>query len=301
MADIVLNPEIVEALSNLEKNESSENIITFIKKVIGKKERSWAALVLEFGIKLMSNSTDISKLENFTILEEFYLSALECKAFDWADLALLMINKQIPRSPKSIRYLAMFKEAKGELQEAKNLYRELIKSNPEDPAGYRRLAAFLRDSNLKDEAIETLNWGLKMNMADTQSWFELAEIYVSNMNYTKAAYWFEEVLLQKPTNYVYNLKYGELMYSIGGGDNLILARKYFSKAVALLDEAAGQEAGIGKNSVRAIWCLLETCTRLESLGRKYQDEINQDLIDMCKDKLAKVYSKKSKLDIDELK
>lgn len=96
-------------------------------------------------------------VENFKVLEEVFMSALECKALDWANLTLCLIHKHMDKSPKSVRYLAMFKEAKGEDQAARNIYRELIKANPEDVAAYRRLAAFLRDANLKDEAIETLN------------------------------------------------------------------------------------------------------------------------------------------------
>lgn len=300
MADLALHPDIKEALIKVEKNESAQNIIAFITQVIEKKEKSCAELVLEYGIKLLSDSQEITKLENFKVLEEVFLSALECKAFDWADLSLLLINEHIPRSPKAVRYLAMFKEAKGEIAEAKSIYRELLKTNPEDTTSYRRLAAFLRDSNLKDEAIATLNSALKMNMGDTQAWFELAEIYIAHMNYSKAAYCFEEILIQKPTNYLYNLKYAELMYSIGGGENLILARKYFSKAISLSEDPLSKEANKEHKNTRAIWGLLETCARLEALGRKYQDEINEELTEMCKDKLSSLY-KGTNFDIEDLK
>mmetsp|Transcript_40376 Transcript_40376/g.39923 ORF Transcript_40376/g.39923 Transcript_40376/m.39923 type:complete len:137 (+) Transcript_40376:371-781(+) len=136
-----------------------------------------------------------------------------------------------------------------------------------------------------------------MDMSDTQIWFELSDIYLAHMNYKQAAYCFEEILVQKPTNYLYNLKYGEILYSIGGGENLILARKYFSKAIALNDKSTGST----NNSVKAIWSLLETCKKLESMGRKYKDEVNEELIEMCKEKLTKAYSKESKFDIEELK
>ena len=297
MADLVIHPDVAEALANVQKNESEDNMIKFIKKVTEKKERDCAEFVLEFGIKLLADGGDILTLENFKVLEEVFFSALECKAFDWADIILLKINGHIPRSPKSVRYLAMFHEAKGDLDKAKNLYREWIKANPEDTIAYRRLAAYLRDSGLLDEAIQTLNKALEMDMADTQIWFELSQIYLAHMNYKKAAYCFEEILVQKPTNYLYNLKYGEILYWIGGGENLELARKYFSKAVSLNDESTGSQ----NNSVRAIWSLLQTCTKLEGLGRKYKDEINEELIDMCKEKLDRVYSKESKFNIEDMR
>lgn len=225
------------------------------------------------------------------------MSALECKALDWADLTLWMIHEHISKSPKALRYLAMFKEAKGDYQEAKNIYRELITSNPEDIAAYRRLAAFYRDSNLFDEAIEILNWGLKVNQADTNCWFELAEIYTACMNFTKAAYCFEEILVLKPLNYIYNLKYAEMLYSWGGGENLLLARKYFSKAVFLNDNSKNGTSE--SKSVRAIFGLLETWKRIEELGRKYQDETNEELVKMWKEKLQFLY-KNTKFDISKL-
>jgi tetratricopeptide (TPR) repeat protein len=157
MGEVVLHDEVKQALLQVQKNESPLNIIQFIKTIIEKNEKSCSELVLEYGIKLMSDSNELANIDNFKILEEIFLASLECKAFDWSDLTLVLINEAIPKSPKSVRYLAMFKEAKGSDTEAKNLYRELIKANPEDITTYRRLAAYLNDLNLKDEAIETLN------------------------------------------------------------------------------------------------------------------------------------------------
>jgi hypothetical protein len=107
--------------------------------------------------------------------------------------------------------------------------------------------------------------------------------------------------MKKPTNYLYNMKYAELMYSMGGGDNLVLARKYYSKAVALISGLTHKPDGSRFTNVRAIWGLLETCTRLEEMGRKYQDEINEELIEMCKEKLSKGYQKNTKFDIEDMK
>lgn len=299
MADLAINNQVKSTLVDLEKNESVENIIKFIKKVHEKKERNLSELVLDYGVKLMADSSAISDPENFTVLEEVFFASLSCKAFDWSDFMLLLINKHIPKSPKCLRYLAMFKEAQGLDDEATNIYSQVLKANNLEYGTYRRLAAFLRDSDLKDEAVQTINSLLKVNMADVQAWFELSEIYISQMNYQKAAFCFEEILVQKPSNYLYNLKYAELLYSMGGGDNLVLARKYFSKAITLNNNADDPSIMSGNRSTRAIFGLLETCNRLESISKKYQDEVNQELIEMCKEKLEKLYAT-SKFDITKL-
>lgn len=74
------------------------------------------------------------------------------------------------------------------------------------------------------------------------------------------------------------MKIAECYYSIGGGDNLILARKYYSKALEQ-----------NESCVRAIWGLAETCWKLESTEKKFKNEINDDLIAVCKEKLSKIY------------
>lgn len=193
----------------------------------------------------------------------------------------------------------MLKEAQCDDDEARNLYQELLKANAEDYPAYRRLAAFFRDVEQSDESIDMINQLLNINMADTQAWLELAEMYSAKMNFQKASFCFEEVLVQQPSNYIYNLKYAEFLYSLGGGDNLILARKYFSKAVQLNNNTGNPAIQQSNRSTRAIFGLLETCTRLESMSKKYQDEVNQDLIEMCKEKLEKLY-KGTKFDITKL-
>jgi ER membrane protein complex subunit 2 len=281
MGDIALHSDVKDALKKVQANESSQNIIDFIVKIIEKNEKWCSELVLEYGIKLLNDSTELQDSSNSRILEEVFLAALECKEIEWANLLLLLINQQSPHSPDTVRFMAMIREVSGnQFNETKSVYRELLKANPEDTQSYRRLAAFLKDENLKDEAIETINCGLKMDMTDAQGWLQLAELFITHMNYQKAAYCFEEVLIQKPNNFLYNTKYAELLYSMGGGDNLVLARKYFSKSVSLTSNVDFKPDGSLFTNVRAIWGLLETCTRLEDLSNRYKDEINEDLIEM---------------------
>lgn len=40
MSELAINTEVAEALEVLQKNESAENMISFIKKVTEKKERA---------------------------------------------------------------------------------------------------------------------------------------------------------------------------------------------------------------------------------------------------------------------
>ena len=72
MADIILHPDVAEALRVVQSNETAENIISFIHKVVDKKEKCCAELVLEFGIQLMSeHEGELSKIGKIQTTLEF--------------------------------------------------------------------------------------------------------------------------------------------------------------------------------------------------------------------------------------
>ena len=47
-----------------------------------------------------------------------------------------------------------------------------------------------------------LNKYLSIYQCDAEGWFELAEIYLSEYEYEKAAYCFEELIILNPANYI---------------------------------------------------------------------------------------------------
>jgi ER membrane protein complex subunit 2 len=92
-------------------------------------------------------------------------------------------------------------------------------------------------------------------MNDPSVWALLAEIYLKTHNYQKAIFCWEEVLLSSPLNYQIYLRIAECYYTLGKGDNLILARKYFSRTLELKSDYP-----------RAFWGLLITCKKLKEEG-----------------------------------
>lgn len=128
-----------------------------------------------------------------------------------------------------MRLLAIFHEAKGELDKAQNILLDLIEQNPKDTQSIKRLVALYRDMNWNNEAIAVLNKYIEVNLEDQESWNELAEIYLSQQNYPKAIHCYEEILLHTPKNYHIALKYAELLYSTRRDrlEDMTNARKYF--------------------------------------------------------------------------
>jgi hypothetical protein len=64
-------------------------------------------------------------------------------------------------------------------------------------------------------------------MGDQEAWLELCDLYVNEGEYGKAAFSLEEVILLNPHCHFYHQKYAEIRYTMGGYDNVELARSYF--------------------------------------------------------------------------
>jgi hypothetical protein len=74
------------------------------------------------------------------------------------------------------------------------------------------------------------------------------------------------MLLIQPNNFRINLRYAEILYSMGGIDNLFHARKYFAYACVLNPTYA-----------RAQFGLIQTCKQIEQQSKK-EDEKNTELM-----------------------
>ena len=186
----------------------------------------------------------------------------------------------------------MSEELQGHYVKAKNIYKNIIKQNPQDGETYKRMACMFRDQGKLNDAIDVLNEYLRINMSDVEAWRLLAQIFSNPEHFQsgKALFCFEEVLTCVPQNYLFNLKYADCLYSTNDADNMVLARKFYSKVLTNKPDC-----------VRAAWGLLETCWKLQTMGKKYDDDKNEQLIDLCKDTLKEIYKKTSTLDIDKLK
>lgn len=65
-------------------------------------------------------------------LEHIFVAALDLKLLDWSELFLKALCNLFPNSAKSIRFLGMWHEAKGETLKAQEIYQELMESCPSD-------------------------------------------------------------------------------------------------------------------------------------------------------------------------
>lgn len=159
---------------------------------------------------------------------------------------------------------ALLLEAKGMWEEAEKAYTSLLEDNPLDQVIHKRKVAMAKAQGKSSLAIEHLNKYLEVFMADHDAWRELAEIYVSLQMYKQAAFCYEELILTQPTLPLYHLAYADVLYTIGGLENLIAARKYYAATIDLT----------GGKSTRALLgiCLCGSAIAQISKGRNKEDK-----------------------------
>ncbi|KAF7142511.1 hypothetical protein RHSIM_Rhsim05G0161200 [Rhododendron simsii] len=120
-------------------------------------------------------------------------------------------------------------------------------------------------------------------MADQDAWRELGEIYVSLQMYKQAAFCYEELILSQPTNPLYHLAYADVLYTLGGLENLQSAKKYYASATDLTG---------GKNT-RALFgiCLCTYAIGQLTKGRNKEDKDSSELQSLAATALEKDYKR----------
>jgi tetratricopeptide (TPR) repeat protein len=150
-------------------------------------------------------------------------------------------------------------EAQGEYDGAKKVYAEIIEVNSANSLVLKRQCAMLRAQGKIPEAIQALNKFIKSFQADASAvglfwrasnvpeglqlvphnvsvplqWHELADLYLSVGQYKYAAFCYEDLLLSDPMSYLLHCRLAEILYTIGGSENYLAARKYFSQSLHL--------------------------------------------------------------------
>jgi len=230
-------------------------------------------LTLKFGATVLSSSKGrrLSGNDIWGIYEQVAIAALYLNRTEWFEHCLQALDNQFPSSIRVKRLEGMYCEKKKDWQQAEALYSEILTNKPSDTATRKRMIAMLKAQKKTSEAIEECNAYLDIFQTDQEVWHELAELYISEVNLTKAMYCFTEVLLSNPRQIYAVLSFAELQYTL---QDLEVARKYFCLACHL-DES----------NLRGMWGLL-LC--LHGLGPK-RDEKYAALMTITKKKIIDLY------------
>lgn len=224
------------------------------------------AHVLRVGLALLNNASARSGLasEQWTLYEQVATAAMDCQRLDVAKDCIGVLSKQFPGSTRVARLEALLFEAKSEWAEAERAYTQILEINPFDQIVHKRKIAIAKAQGNMSLAIGYLNKYLELFMADHDAWRELAETYVSLQMYKQAAFCYEELILSQPTIPLYHIAYAEVLYTMGGLENLQTAKKYYASTIQLTG---------GKNT-RALFgvCLCTSAINQLTKGRNKEEE-----------------------------
>lgn len=243
--------------------------------------------VLEHGLSILNDSKKRSTLgpEEWTLYEQVAIAAMDCHSIDVARDCIKVLRKKFPESKRVGRLEAMLLEAKGSWAEAEKAYSSLLEDNPLDQMVLKRKVATAKAQGDISGAIECLNKYLETFMADHDAWRELAEIYVSLQMYKQAAFCYEELILSQPTVPLYHLAYADVLYTLGGLENLQAAKKYYASTIDLTG---------GKNT-RALFgiCLCTSAIGQLVKGRNKEEKESPELQSLAAAALEKDYKQRA--------
>jgi len=200
------------------------------------------------------------------------------------------LSKQFSESLRVKRLDAMMWEAKGELDLAMEEYAAIQEEDPSNIFALKRQVAICRARRRPNEAARKLVDYLQTFCSDHEAWLMLHDLYLGNAQYKRASFCIEELVLINPMNYIYHLRAGDLMYTMGvathGGshDQLLTARKYYAHALELKP-----------GCLRALYGILLVCAAVGTSTKGKGTKVDTaELQSYAEAQLAKAYSPNDK-------
>lgn len=161
-----------------------------------------------------------------------------------AEKCIKLLTAEFPGSLRVQKYKAMLFEALEHYDEAIEILDAIIKKDETNAAPRKRKVAILKAKGRNSEAIKEMSDYLKKFMSDQEAWHELCNLYLAEGEYAKAAFCMEEVLLHNPHSHLIHQRLAEIRYTMGGIENIEIAKSYYSQAIKL-----------NSNNIRALYGL----------------------------------------------
>mmetsp|Transcript_5315 Transcript_5315/g.19441 ORF Transcript_5315/g.19441 Transcript_5315/m.19441 type:complete len:299 (+) Transcript_5315:116-1012(+) len=261
---------------------SASTILKFLSLVKEQKLRKSEA-VAKYGMLLLRSPANRANLGStvWNYYEQVCMAALDVFSMHDAEHCLTTLQKKFPNSSRVARLQGMFYEAKGEWKKAETTYKELLEKDPADTSTHKRVIALLKGHEGYEAAIKELTKYLDTFQADSNAWAELAECYLAVGLYKQAMFCYEELVLASPLTPLYHVKLAEVLFTLGGADNIGKARRYFSAAVEL-------SSGTNK---RALYGICLCCQVLGKMKNAPMDEETEALHRLASSALVRAYGR----------
>ncbi|ALC47888.1 CG17556, partial [Drosophila busckii] len=231
--------------------------------------------VVQLWIAVLEDKVHKTGNERHLILEQVIVAALDTARLDIATKCIKELSVEFPGSLRVMKFKAMRLEAMEQYDAANELLDNIIEKDQTNAAPRKRKIAILKARGRRMDAIKELNSYLKKFMSDQEAWQELCNLYMGQGDYGKAAFCMEEVLLHNPHSHLVHQRLADIRYTMGGIDNVEIARTYYSQAIKL-----------NPHNLRALYGLYLCCSNLAnsravSSKRKESQKLAQWALDQA--------------------
>jgi tetratricopeptide (TPR) repeat protein len=208
----------------------------------------------------------------YVIYEQACIAAMDCGRADLQEVYHAALLAKFGEESVRVGIVrGMVLESKGEFAAATKLYEELATKDAGNKAIVKRQVAVLVGQGKFKEAISKLTVATKLEetkalrekeqpvegksvleryQCDTESWMELASLYLKTTDLASAQFCYEELILSNPYNHLFHQRNAECLYTLG---DMEMSFKYFAKAAQLNPESS-----------RALYGLLLAAEKLQS-------------------------------------
>lgn len=229
--------------------------------------------ILELWERLVCSSINKFGDEKWLVYEQVCVAALDCHNMIVASNCIAALRNQYPKSIRVRRLNAMRFEATEQYDKALQKYEEILREDETNAYAKKRIISCLKSQNKIKEYINELNDYLKTYQADHEAWLELCEAYLNEMEYSKAIFCLEELILLYPHNHVYFQRYADIKYTQG---NYEMARNYYCYALKL-----------NPNNARALYGILLVTSNLKTNQKSKEVTENSKLANWASARLEK--------------
>lgn len=216
--------------------------------------------------------------EKWLVYEQVYVAALDCNNLSMAKSCMYALKTQFPKSSRVNKLVGMFHEATGKFDKALEIYQDILEGDETNAHVRKRMISCLKSQNRTKEYINELNEYVKMFQADHEAWLELCDAYLSEMEFSKACFCIEELILMYPHNHVYHQRLADIKYTQGQYE---VARNYYAYSLKL-----------NPNNIRALYGILLSTTNLKNSQKSKESTDNMKLNVWAKEQLEQRYAEK---------
>lgn len=268
---------------NVIKKMSFDENQQWLDNVISLKKQStlFYFLHIQSFIEKYGSNLGIKKI---FYLEKLYYICLDMRSIEYAENILSFFVSELGYNDTKVLKMKADLLQISDLTSSLKIYKKLIKENQNDRVALKQYISLLKMSvTSNQEDLNSLirnyyNEYLEVFPDDAEVWGDLSEIYISSLNYNKAIFCLEEIILHYPNDYLVYIKIADIHCSFNNTESAQQALKYYSQSILI------------KPTPRAFWGIIYVANLFDKYKKSFDENLVK-LLNIAFDNLKTSYSK----------